>query len=73
MTLQCPVASALMLLLASIVLYASVVSDRFTLHWVVAGVNPLLAIDTDLPSAAGRTRALRAHHYLSQQSAQIAG
>ena len=49
MKLQWPVASALMLLLAPIVLYASVVSDRFTLQWEIAGAILLLAIDTDLP------------------------
>ena len=49
MKLQRPVASALILLLAPIALYASVVSDRFTLQWEIAGADLLLAIDTDLP------------------------
>ena len=49
MTLQRPVTSALILLLAPIALSASVVTDRFTLQWEIEGANLLLAIDTDLP------------------------
>ena len=50
MTLQRPVTSALILLLAPIALYASVVSDRFTLQLEIDGTNLMLAIDTDLPN-----------------------